>query len=283
MVGQDLRQDEDDRFVIARRVAKDRIISTVDHEARHGRKTAARAFDGYKGHLAVDPESELITNTIVTAGNVADGAVAEELITDLLEDGGEDGGGEAPSVYGDSAYGSGAFQELLAAHGIESCCRTQRPTIPHNRFSKERFAIDLEGGTVTCPNEVTVPIRRRSGGSGTAYFQSACGGCPLRARCTTSPDERTVEVGIHETSLAAARARQESPGWLAHYRTVRSIVERKVAHTTRRRHGGRVARVRGRLKVDADHNLLAAAVNLARLATLGLHATPTRWAVTAPD
>ncbi len=88
VVGQDLRQDEDDRFVIARRVAKDRIISTVDHEARHGRKTAARAFDGYKGHLAVDPESELITNTIVTAGNVADGAVAEELITDLLEDGG---------------------------------------------------------------------------------------------------------------------------------------------------------------------------------------------------
>ncbi len=76
-----------------------------------------------------------------------------------------------------------------------------------------------------------MPIRRRSGGSGTAYFQSACGGCPLRARCTTSPDGRTVEVGIHEASLAAARARQESPGWLAHYRTVRSIVERKVAHT----------------------------------------------------
>ena len=173
VVGQDLRQDEDDRFVIARRVAKDRIISTVDHEARHGRKTAARALDGYKGHLAVDPESELITNTIVTAGNVADGAVAEELITDLLEDGGEDGASPPPSVYGDSAYGSGAFQELLAAHGIESYCRIQRPTIPHNRFSKERFGIDLEGGTATCPNEVTVPIRHRTGGSGTAYFRSA--------------------------------------------------------------------------------------------------------------
>jgi hypothetical protein len=38
----------------------------------------------------------------------------------------------------------------------------------------------------------------------------------------------------------------------------------------RRRHGGRRARVRGRKKVDADFNLLAAATNLARLAVLGI-------------
>ncbi len=38
----------------------------------------------------------------------------------------------------------------------------------------------------------------------------------------------------------------------------------------RGRHGGRRARVRGRAKVNADFNLLAAAVNLARLATLGV-------------
>jgi hypothetical protein len=38
----------------------------------------------------------------------------------------------------------------------------------------------------------------------------------------------------------------------------------------RRRHGGRRARVRGRAKIAADFALLAAAVNLARLARLGL-------------
>ena len=293
VVGQDLEQDDGGRFVIARRVAKDRIISTVDPDARHGRKSSAHGFDGYKGHLAIDPESELITHTTVTAGNVADGDVAEELIADLLEDAGghdvadepaaEEGGGETPTVYGDSAYGSGAFQEVLEEHGIESRCRTRRATTSHHGFSKERFTVDLERGTVTCPAEVSVPIRRASDGSGTAYFRGACGPCPLRSHCTTSPMGRTVQVGVHEASLAAARARQETPGWLSGYRTVRSIVERKVAHTTRRRHGGRVARVRGRLKVDADHNLLAASVNLARLATLGLHSTPTRWAVAAPS
>ena len=290
VVGQDLEQDGDGRFVIARRVARDRIISTVDPDARHGRKSAAHGFDGYKGHLAVDPRSELITNTAVTAGNVADGEVAEELIADLLEEAGERddaddaaGGGEPPAVYGDAAYGSGAFQEVLEQRGIESYCRTQRASTPHGGFSKERFVIDLERDTVTCPAEVCVPIRRAKDGSGTAYFSGACRPCPLRAQCTTSPRGRTVEVGVHEASLAAARARQETSGWLSGYRTVRARVERRVAHTTRRWHGGRRARVRGRPKVDADHNLLATAVNLARLAVLGLDHTPTRWAVAAPS
>jgi len=52
VLGQDLEQREDGVFRIARRVAKDRVISTVDPDARHGHKTAARGFDGYKGHSA---------------------------------------------------------------------------------------------------------------------------------------------------------------------------------------------------------------------------------------
>ena len=84
VVGQDLEQRDDGIFRIARRVAKDRVISTVDPEARHGHKTAARGFDGYKGHIAIDPDSEIITATAVTAGNVADGSVAEALVADVL-------------------------------------------------------------------------------------------------------------------------------------------------------------------------------------------------------
>ncbi|TMR05496.1 transposase [Nonomuraea turkmeniaca] len=51
VLGQDLDQGEDGVFRIARKVAKDRVISTVDPEARHGRKTVSRSFDGYKGHV----------------------------------------------------------------------------------------------------------------------------------------------------------------------------------------------------------------------------------------
>src|SRR5437762_1585865 len=85
LVGQDVDVGEDVVFRIARRVAKNRIISTVDPDARHGHKTSARGFDGYKGHVAVDPDSELITATTVTAGNVGDASAAAELLADDLD------------------------------------------------------------------------------------------------------------------------------------------------------------------------------------------------------
>jgi hypothetical protein len=43
-------------FRIARRVRARRVISTVDPDTRHGHKTAARGFDGYKGDVAVELE-----------------------------------------------------------------------------------------------------------------------------------------------------------------------------------------------------------------------------------
>jgi hypothetical protein len=84
VLGQDLDQDASGVFRIARRVAKDRVISTVDPQARHAHKTAARSFDGFKGHVGIDPDSEIITATTVTPGNAADACAAEDLITDLL-------------------------------------------------------------------------------------------------------------------------------------------------------------------------------------------------------
>jgi Transposase domain (DUF772)/Transposase DDE domain len=83
VVGQDLDQGEDGRFRIARKVAVDRVISTVDPDARHGHKTSARGFDGYKGHALVDPDSELICATAATAGNVGDAATAPGLLAEL--------------------------------------------------------------------------------------------------------------------------------------------------------------------------------------------------------
>jgi Transposase domain (DUF772) len=76
VVGQDLQQDGDGSFRVARRVAADRVVSVVDPDARHGHKTSARGFDGYKGHASVDPDSELIMATTATAGNVGDAAAA---------------------------------------------------------------------------------------------------------------------------------------------------------------------------------------------------------------
>ena len=307
VVGQDLEIDADGRFVIARKVAKDRVISTVDPDARHGHKTSARGFDGYKGHIAEDPDSEIITNTTVTAGNVADGAVAEELLADILPtttnnnspdatdtgdagsagtdtggDDDDDDGGGVPVVYGDCAYGTGELQQVLEDAGVESKCRTQKPVGRKNRFSKAKFKIDLDADTVKCPNKVTVTIRRsKDGTTGTAAFGENCAECPLRKACTESVSGRTISVGPHEAILAKARERQNDPGWQDDYRSTRPKVERKLAHLLRRQHGGRRARMRGRIKVGADFALLAAAQNLARLGALGVTSTLTGWATAA--
>lgn len=277
VLGQDLEAGDDGRFRIARKVAQDRVISTVDRDARHGHKTQARGFDGYKGHVAVDPDSEIITDTVVTPGNAGDASVAEDLIDDLL---GDDDRDEDTKVYGDSAYGTGEFQQRLDDEHIDSGCRTQPPSAPAGRFGKDRFNVDLDHDRVTCPNGVTVTIRRGGDGGGIAYFAQHCTDCPLRDECTDAAGGRSIRVTKFEAALARARHRQTNPDWQADYRANRPKVERKLAHLMRRRHGGRRARVRGRPKVDADFNLLAAAANLARLASLGLRSTTTGWAVT---
>jgi Transposase DDE domain/Transposase domain (DUF772) len=272
VVGQDLEFGEDAIFRIARKVAEDRVISTVDPEARHGRKTGAKGFDGYKGHASVDPDSEIITATTVSGANVGDGAVAEDLISDLLSDdrSADDEDGEAPTVYGDNAYGTGEFHERLEDEGIDSRCKTQRATAPGGLFPKDHFEVNLDEDTVTCPRGVRVEIRRHADGSGTAYFGDACAGCPWRERCTTSTSGRTISVSPHEAAIARARKRQQDPAWQEDYRATRPKVERKLGHLMRRKHGGRRARVRGMAKVGADFSLLAAATNLARLAVLGV-------------
>jgi hypothetical protein len=264
------------------------VISTVDPQARHGHKTAARGFDGYKGHVGIDPDSELITATTVSAGNAGDAGAACDLIADLLDEhaddtedtehsaageGGAHGEGGA-SVFGDNAYGTGPLHDRLERAGIEDKCKTQQPVAAGGMFAKDRFDIDLQADTVTCPAGHTAQIRRGKDGSGAAHFGAACAGCPLREQCTKSATGRTVNVGVYEQQLSDARARQQHPNWVADYRATRPKVERKIGHLMRRHHGGRRARVRGRAKVAADFALLAAAVNLARLGVLAVASTP---------
>ena len=127
VLGQDLEDGPDGRIRIARRVAPDRVISTVDPDARHGHKTDARGFDGYKGHVALDPDAELVTATAVTPGNAGDASVVPELLADVLALPARPGR-SAVTVYGDSAYGAGAVLEALDAAGAVSRFKVQPPS-----------------------------------------------------------------------------------------------------------------------------------------------------------
>ena len=309
IIGQDIEQTGEGVFRIARRTAPDRVISTVDPEARHGRKSSAHGFDGFKGHMSIDPDSEIITAAEVGDANKGDGEMMPELLEEFAPAEGEEVPGPrepvqpgapaddpqnieppsasadkpaplepGPAVYGDSAYGGGESLALLEQMGATPMVKVQGPHARGGCFTKDRFVIDLAGAVVTCPNNVTVALRPLNDGGGHASFGKACSGCPLRARCTTARDGRVVSVSVHEALLQEARRTQADPGWQADYKSTRPKVERKQAHCMRRRHGGRRARVRGKVRVDQDFKLLAAAGNFARLAVLGVASTAGTWA-----
>ena len=298
VAGQDVTAGEDGIFRIARGVARDRLISTVDVEARHGHKSRARTFDGYKSHLSIDPDDELITGVALTPANTADRDVIDELLAEPVthtgeaaaatgDPGGDDGpgGGNAPGpprakdieVYGDSAYAGGATLDEQTAQGRDM--RTKVPPVRNpNGYSKDRFTIDVAAGTVTCPADHTVSIGKGAR-SRTARFGALCASCPLRADCTKARRGRVISIHPHESALQHAKARQKDPAWQHEYRQHRPVVERKISHFARRPWGGRKARCRGQNRILTDILTRAGAINLARLATLGLNHGPTGWAI----
>lgn len=286
LLGQDLDKGDDGIFRIARRVAPDRVISTVDPESRHGHKTAARGFDGYKGHVAIDPDSEIITATEVTAGNVGDATAAENLLADVLSDPDvtspqtpldEATARPAVAVYGDSSYGTANLVERLEAAGIEANVKVQPPTAPDGIYTQDAFVIDLDACTARCPNSVEVRLVARPDGSYQGRFGKHCTDCPLRQRCTSSKTGRLINVHPKHATLDRARKRQRSPSWRERYRATRPKIERKFGHLMRHRHGGRRSRVRGRVRIGHDFSLLAAGINLKRLAALGVRWGDGNW------
>ncbi|WP_211883268.1 transposase, partial [Pseudarthrobacter albicanus] len=129
VAGQDVEPAEgsdgtDGRWRIARRVAKGRIISTVDPEARHAHKSRSVLRDGYKAHIVGEPETGLITNAAVTkaAGDgSSDGDAGQELLANdpSMDD------ATGYQVLGDSAYGSGAMLEHLEEAGHQALVKPQ--------------------------------------------------------------------------------------------------------------------------------------------------------------
>jgi IS5 family transposase len=196
VAGQDVEPGEKPgQWRIARAVAKDRVVSTVDPESRHAHKSRSSYRDGYKGHISAEPETGLVTATTLTGANTADGEVATELLADEPT---------PVEVLADSAYGGGQTRTDLIEAGHTTVIKPLGlvPPVPGG-LDRDDFTIDYEAATVTCPNNHTVTISKK----GNATFGRLCDGCPLRPQCTTSKSGRSLHVGEHDQLLAAARRR----------------------------------------------------------------------------
>jgi IS5 family transposase len=257
VAGQDVEPgDAEGTWRIAQRVAPDRVISTVDPESRHMHKSQSDYRDGYKAHIAVEPDTGLITAAALTPANAADGPTGVALV-----------GGEQPGLelLADSAYGSGETRASLRAAGHTQTIKPipLRSAVPGG-FIKDDFDIDLAAGTVSCPGGHTVGITRTA----RAVFGARCHNCPLATRCTTAKRGRTLQLHPHEEELIAARRRAEEPEFVASYKRWRPLVERSIAWVVA--DGHRRVRYRGVRRNQLGLSLRVAALNLRRLVNLGL-------------
>ena len=266
--GQDVEPgDEEGTWRISQGTVRNRVISTVDPDARHMHKSVSRYRDGYKAHIAVEPESGIITASTLTAADAPDGLVG----IDLLQD--EDPGLE---ILADSAYGSGATRAKLREAGHSQAIKAiplARPAITDG-YIRDDFTVDHNARTVTCSAGHTVNIATK----GTATFGKRCTGCPLRPRCTTAKNGRSLTISDHDNELVAARQAWNDGVFIDDYRRYRPMVERSISWIVA--NGHRRVRYRG---VEANRTQLAlrvAAINLRRLVNLGLDHNTAAWAVT---
>ena len=306
-------------------VAPDRVISTVDREARHTRKCKSKRRDGFRGHVAAEPESGLITDCEMTmaagpgstdAENGVKMACRDRFHGDSASagDGGDDAAsaGQGPpgpgtaagpepeghpepgpdpqpeperegtgeqswaddlEVYGDSAYGSGEARAAYRDAGHDTVIKPKplRPAVPGG-FTLDDFTISEDQGTVTCPAGITRPMSPAR----TVTFGAACAGCPLRQRCTTARDGRSMTIHPHEGLLRAARAQARTGEFRQAYPT-RSMIERVIAWTATQ--NGRRVRLRyiGAAKNDAWLHNRCAALNLRTLLRHGLARSGGAW------
>jgi IS5 family transposase len=272
IAGQDVELVEEGsdppRWQIAQRVAPDRVVSVVDPEARHAHKSVHRRQDGFKAHVAIEPDTGLITDCTLTK---ASGAESHDAVVGLalLEQ-----EREPVEVLGDSAYGTGQARAALLDAGHSAIIKPipLRAAVPGG-FTLDDFAIDHTARTVTCPAGQTVRLTTRNN----ANFAWRCAHCPLRARCTTAHDGRHLTVHPHERLLRAARRQAETPDFQTIYRQHRPMVERSIAWLVR---GNRRLRYRGIAKNDHWLHHRAAALNLRRLLTLGLTTNHNGWVLT---
>ena len=138
VVGQDTEPDPDreGKWRIAHRVAPDRTISVVDPQARHARKTRSQRRDGYKAHIAAEPDTGIITACDITSANTPDGAIGVKMLEN------EDSGLE---IIADSAYGSGETRaQLEAGHRATIKPRPQyrNPRLGADQFTQDDFVIN---------------------------------------------------------------------------------------------------------------------------------------------
>jgi hypothetical protein len=267
VVEQDLEADEEGGLQIAQGVAEDRLISLTDPQARHGRKSDARKFNGFKLHVLGDAVSGLIVSLAVTSGNVHDGQPASRLIRrakSLCE--------SMDVLLGDTAYGAAQLREQVAKRCGVRIVAPPAAVAESQGLGKESFEVDIEAGKAWCPNnilseEMAFVSYGTAGRKGPRFLwpKEVCNQCPLSDACKARKKHGRSRMVFHpnEQTLRDIRAEWEQPEIREMYRQ-RSQGERLINESVRR--GAREAMAWGMGSAELQAYAIASNNNLSLLA-----------------
>jgi hypothetical protein len=235
-----------------------RIPSVTDPEQRHGRKSSSKRFNGHKGAIATDRDSQIILDADVLPGAAPDAQGALEQVERVEENTGQ----AVAESQGDCAYGGATTRQAFAAAGRELVAKVPQEASNGGRFPKRAFVLNMVKETVTCPAGHTTREFTREGDGGKVFrFGAVCSGCPLRTQCTEAKEGRTVRMHPMEEELQTARAYQQSAAGQRHLRE-RVVVEHRLARLGQLGMGQ--ARYVGRAKTRCQLLLLSTIANLRR-------------------
>ena len=251
------------------------IRSPYDPEARYGKKRETE-WTGYKVHVTETCDDEtphLITDVTTTPATTSDFAVLPTMQAHLAPRQMSPGEHivDAGYVTSDHLLTSRADHGIDLIGPIAGDQSWQGQTA--NGFAAAQFVIDWDAKRATCPQGqqsvvwMERPDRHGHATVRIAFSKPVCGACARRADCTraaTAPRALRLRERDHYTALQAARARQQTAPFKKAYAR-RAGIEGTIAQGTRM---GDLRRSRsiGVVKTTRMHLLLAAALNLVRVA-----------------
>ena len=251
---------------------EDRLISPVDPDARGGKKTS-KSWAGYKGHMIIEEESEIITAIETTPANQDDGG---ELKT-LLKQQKENLSLVPEELLGDKGYDAGANLEFIEGEKITGyiSLREKANHIDPNFFTVNDFTYNETNNTLTCPAKKVAPHYRKSiyhckdqkrKGMVFEFSPLQCHHCEFKPLCNNAKGGRAVYIAYFEPLFEQMKERLASEDGKQAYKQ-RYKIEHKLADLARYC-GMRHCRYRGLHRVGIHTLMAAIASNVKRMARL---------------
>jgi len=210
VAGQDVEPKKGGGVRIRKGTAPDRKPSVHDPQMRHGRKSSAGKFTGYKAAVAVDVETGLVTEAFAMKANQPDGDSA----VDLVEGSQRTTGRKVREAFGDTAFGTAPVRKALEQRQVRVTAKAP-PASHRKEFSKDHFQVDPDGQWVRCPAGHVVRRRARRTQQQqpqkrpqSIHFEfplRLCRGCRDRPRCTDAVKRGRPRRGSAATSPTGAK------------------------------------------------------------------------------